>query len=353
MNDRLINSDTHLDVGKSFEQDNEAGKRDSKWKALFSFKKGSGLHILGVFIVLEVVCIVVSLLFPSRFPYLSSANIRVSLEALPNLGIVSLGVGVLMIAGEFDLSVGANYTFTAIVMASLASGGHFSPYIAALVALGLGVGIGLLNSVLTFGIGIPSFIATLGASLFWEGFTLFYHGANFQSFTPSGSFAAITAGSLGIFPSVFLWFVGLAIGLWLIIHLHRVGNHIFAVGADAKAAEQVGVKPRRTKTFAFAIAGLTAALSGILATARTSSIVPGQGASLPLDAIAACVIGGLALMGGQGTILGVFLGAAMIYTIQDILLLAGAPGFYLQLFVGLLIIAAAGFNQRAGRRARG
>jgi ribose/xylose/arabinose/galactoside ABC-type transport system permease subunit len=81
-----------------------------------------------------------------------------------------------------------------------------------------------------------------------------------------------------------------------------------------------------------------------------SSIVPGQGGDLALMAIAACVIGGLALTGGRGTILGVALGAAMIYTIQDVLLLLRAPGFYLQLFVGLLIIVAAGLNRLARGR---
>jgi simple sugar transport system permease protein len=101
---------------------------------------------------------------------------------------------------------------------------------------------------------------------------------------------------------------------------------------------------------AFGIAGFCAAFSGILAAARVGAIQPGQGAGLELRAIAACVIGGLALSGGRGTILGVFLGAALIYTIQDILLLVRAPGFYLDIFVGILIVGAAILNEVVRQR---
>lgn len=312
--------------------------------------KGSALHILGVFVVIQLLCILVSLIIPQQFPYLDVANIRVSLQAIPELGIVALGVGILMIAGEFDLSVGANYTFTAIVMATLVTNQGMPAFLAALVALGIGIVIGLLNAFITFGIHIPSFIATLGAALFWQGFTLLYHGATFLSFTPDTFFTALTTGSIGPIQAEFLWFILLSVVFWFLLHRHSLGNQFFAVGGNAVAAKTVGVQTQRIKTIAFALTGFCAAFAGILSTTRVNSIVPGQGDSLPLDAIAACVIGGIALTGGQGTILGIFLGACLIYTIQDVLLLMGAPGFYLQLFVGLLIIAAAGFNRLASRR---
>lgn len=342
------------ETGEAGNDMSEAGAPASKpprsrarWLRL---RSGSAVNILVVFIVIQALCSLGGLLFPDQFPYLSAANIRVQLQAIPDLGIVSLGVGVLMIAGEFDLSVGANYTFSAIVMATLVTIQGTPVILAVLVALAIGTIFGLLNALVTFGVRIPSFIATLGSGLFLSGFTLFYHGATFLSFTPDPTFTAITTGSIGPIQAEFLWFVVITLLVWLLLHRHALGNQIFAVGDDAKAANEVGVRTRGIKTLAFAIAGFCAAVAGIISTTRVSSIVPGQGDSLTLDAIAACVIGGIALSGGRGTALGIFLGASLIYTIQDVLLLVGAPGFYLQLFVGLLIIAAAGFNQLASKR---
>ncbi|MBO0801565.1 MAG: ABC transporter permease [Nocardiopsaceae bacterium] len=311
------------------------------------------LDILAVFVVAQVGCVIAGLVAPGKFAYVTTGNFQVMLQAIPELGIVAIGVGLLMIAGEFDLSVGANYTFAAIVMANLVTGYGMSPWGAAAIALLVGLLIGLLNAAVTFWLRIPSFITTLGSGLFWEGFTLLYHGAGFVSFTPTGAFVTATSGSFGVLEVEFCWFIVLAVVCGLLLHRHRLGNWFYAAGGNATAARAVGVRTRRVKTIAFAIAGVTAALAGILATSRVQSIVPGQGTDLPLNAIAACVIGGVALMGGRGTMLGIVLGSALIYLIQDVLLLLRAPGFYLQLFVGLLIIAAAGLNQFArGRAAR-
>jgi ribose/xylose/arabinose/galactoside ABC-type transport system permease subunit len=310
----------------------------------------SGLDILAIFALFQAGCIGFGLAFPNDFAYLSEANFRVLLQAVPELGIVAIGVGILMIAGEFDLSVGATYTFCAIIMADLATNAGVTPWGAAALAVGLGACIGLLNAALTFGLGIPSFIATLGAALFWQGFTLLYHGASFLPFKPGGAFRTTFAGQLGFVQAAFLWFLLVATAAGVLLHRHRLGNRIFPVGANVQAARSVGVPTIWTKTLCFALTGALAAFAGVLATTRVSSIVPGQGGDLALMAIAACVIGGLALTGGRGTILGVALGAAMIYTIQDVLLLLRAPGFYLQLFVGLLIIVAAGLNRLARGR---
>ena len=312
----------------------------------------SSLDILAVFIIAQVACVIAGLAAPGKFAYLTVGNIQVMLQAIPELGIVAIGVGLLMIAGEFDLSVGANYTFTAIVMANLVTGYGMSPWAAASIALVTGLLIGLLNAAVTFWLRIPSFITTLGSGLFWAGFTLLYHGAGFVSFTPTGAFATATSGSFGILEVEFCWFAVLAVACGVLLHRHRLGNWFYAAGGNTTAARAVGVRTRQVKTIAFAIAGVTAALAGILATSRVNSIVPGQGTDLPLNAIAACVIGGVALMGGRGTMLGIVLGSALIYMIQDVLLLLRAPGFYLQLFVGLLIIVAAGLNQLARGRGR-
>src|SRR6266571_4063102 len=247
---------------------------------------------------------------------------------------------IFLIAGEFDLSVGANFIFSSILMAQLNTNG-LSVWLAALIGLAVGTGIGLLNGVITLRLGIPSFITTLGTMLIWQAGTLFVHGASSQPFSPSPGFAALTAGNLGVFPADFLWFVVLAIAFWALLQRNRIGNHIFAAGGNKQAATATGVRVDRTKLIAFSLAGACAALGGILSASQIGNIAPSTGDVLPLQAIAACVIGGLALTGGRGTILGIVLGSALIYWISDVLLLIGAPGFYITAPVGILIIAAA------------
>ena len=313
--------------------------------------KESAVNVLILFVLVQVIAVVASLIFPQEFRYLSPTNISVQLRAIPVLGVIALGVGVLMIAGEFDLSVGSTYTLTGIVMATMVAGG-MTAYLAAPLALVLGAIIGLINGLITVQYKIPSFIATLGTMLFWRGATLFYNGASAIRFYPEESFTNLTAGSIDVLQAAFVWFVGLSFLFWVLLHHHKVGNHFFAVGGNKQAAIAIGINPNRVKLLAFSLAGFCAAFAGILAAARVGSIQPGQGNGLELQAIAACVIGGLALTGGRGTILGIFLGAALIYTIQDVLLLMRAPGFYLDVFVGFLIVGAAIFNEALRQQKR-
>ncbi|RAQ95853.1 hypothetical protein A4R35_09920 [Thermogemmatispora tikiterensis] len=309
----------------------------------------SGLEILILFLLVQVASIIYGVISPDTFAYVSPANIQTALEAIPLLGIPALGVGTLMIAGEFDLSIGANYIFSSIIMAQLAENG-LSVWLAALLGLGIGAGIGLLNGVITLRLRIPSFITTLGTMGIWDAATLFIHGASSQPFNPPPEFAAVTAGLFGIIPAEFLWFLALSIVFWALLHQHRLGNHIFAVGGNKYAAEENGVPGNRAKLIAFGLTGACAALAGILAAAQIGNIAPSSATDLPLQAIAACVIGGLTLSGGRGTVLGMALGAALIYWIQDVLLLLGAPGFYLSAFVGVLIIGAAAIYEQLRRR---
>ena len=125
---------------------------------------------------------------------------------------------------------------------------------------------------------------------------------------------------------------------------------MFATGGNRGAAEAIGINTGRVKLIGFAIAGGMAAVAGILATTRVGSVQPGQGAGLELQAIAACVIGGLSLRGGRGSIIGIFLGVLLIHTITDVLLLLRAPGFYLDMFIATLIVLAAIFNHLIERR---
>ena len=321
------------------------GNRPIGW--LWRLHRIPGGNILVVFIAIQIGCVAAGLAFPAHFRYLSSANISVMLQAIPTLGFIALGVGALMIAGEFDLSVGSVYTFTSIVAATLLNDFSLPAWIDLAAAVALGAAIGVANGLITLGFGLPSFIVTLGAMLFWRGMILLLHGALSIGFQPDPAFQSVFGGAIGLLPMSFIWLALFCVCFHVMMQHRRLGNHMFAVGGNRDAAYAIGIRPTQVKLIAFGLAGGMAALSGVFSATRVNSITPVGGAGLELQAIAACVIGGLSLTGGRGSILGIFLGAALTYTIQDVLLLMRAPGFYLDIFVGALIVGAAILNQIA------
>ena len=312
-------------------------------------KPAGGILIL--FCSIQIVAIIGGLLYPEHFRYLNPANIAVLLKSMSPLGIMAIVVGVLMISGEFDLSVGTLYTFCAIVTATMVKEYALSPYLAMLVGIIVGIIAGLIHGNIVNRFTIPSFIVTLGAMLLWKGGTLLYHGAKSLRYKyESETYKTVLTGDIGVVDASFLWFIGVGIVFYFIVHHHKIGNHFFAVGGNPEAAIAIGINPKRVKLIAFAIAGGCAALSGVVAMSRVGSVQPGGGLGLELEAIAACVIGGCALMGGRGSIIGIMLGTALIYTIQDLLLLLRAPGFYFEMFVGGLIVLAVIINVTIRKR---
>jgi simple sugar transport system permease protein len=317
--------------------------------------------IVVMFILVQLVCLVGGLLFPNEFRYLVPANISVTLKSIAVPGIMALGVGILMISGEFDLSVGALYSLLSIICAELSNrfmgdisadpSSSLAPFLSLFFVLFLGAVIGVLHAFITLKFNIPSFITTLGGMLFWKGMTLLVHGSSALRFKPTEPFATIFGGEVGIVHASMIWFIAFAVLFYFLLHHHRLGNHFYAVGGNRNAAVAIGINPARTKTIAFALAGFMAAFSGVIAATRVGSIQPGGGLGMELQTIAACVIGGFALTGGRGSILGVVLGTALVFTIQDVLLLLRAPAFYFDMFVGALIVIAVVANT-AIRRAK-
>ena len=307
--------------------------------------------ILLLFCTIQVVAIIAGLLYPENFRYLNPANIAVLLKSMSALSIMAIGVGILMTSGEFDLSVGTLYTFCAIVTATMVKEYALSPYLAMIIGIIVGIIAGLIHGNIVNRFTIPSFIVTLGAMLLWKGGTLLYHGAKSLRYKyESETYKTVLTGDIGVIDASFLWFIAVGIIFYFIVHHHKIGNHFFAVGGNPEAAIAIGINPKRVKLIAFSIAGGCAALSGVVAMSRVGSVQPGGGLGLELEAIAACVIGGCALMGGRGSILGIMLGTALIYTIQDLLLLLRAPGFYFEMFVGGLIVLAVIINVTIRKR---
>lgn len=320
------------------------------------FIRGRGsLEISIVLGVLLLGYITAGLIAPGQFAFLNPNNLSgVISQAVPVLAILGLAAGILMIAGEFDLSLGANITLSAIVFIQTAEAWGLLPAIIA--GVGCGTMVALVNGIIVVYTRIPSFIATLGMSFFWMGGSIFINGTTPAVLTTSRDETMIFlfAQDFGFFRSQFVWLIIIGLLCWMFLHRHRLGNHIFAVGGNPAAAEAISINPRRVKLMSFAIFGALVGFAAILIAVRTSSMQPGGSATqdFTLFAIAAAVVGGTSLWGGRGSVIGIIVGAALIELIRNGLLLAKAPGFYITLFVGVTIVIAAIFNKLMEGKAR-
>ncbi len=306
-------------------------------------------NIVLLFIILQIACIAVALAYPDDFRYLSATNVSLLMKAIPTLGIIALGVGILMITGEFDLSVGSVYTLAGYTTAIVFTAGY-----PVLVAVGcavlVGIVVGVINGLITVRAAIPSFITTMGSMLIVRGIVRFLSELGSVSFRPAPEISALFTGSVAGIEAPFIWFIGLSLLAWVLLHRSKLGNHMFLVGGNERTATAVGIASKRIKVIAFALSGFAAALAGVISIARVGTATPAQGTGLELRAIAICVIGGVALNGGRGTVLGIFIGACLLYMVEDVLLLLRAPGFYLDVFVGAILVGAVVVNTWMTRR---
>ena len=320
------------------------------------FVRGRGaLEISIVLVVLLFGYVIASLVNPTGFAFLNPNNLSgVVSQSVPVLAILGLAAGMLMIAGEFDLSLGANITLSAIIFIQASE--SMGMWVGIVAGIATGVAVALVNGLIVVYTKIPSFIATLGMSFFWMGAGIFINGTSPAALTTSreGTMEFLFAHNFGSFRSQLIWLIIIGILAWFFMHRHKLGNHIFAVGGNPAAAETISINTKKVKLMSFAIFGGLVGFASILIAVRTSSIQPGGTATedFTLFAIAAAVVGGTSLTGGRGSVIGIIVGAALIELIRNGLLLAKAPGFYITLFVGVTIVIAAIFNKLMEGKAR-
>jgi simple sugar transport system permease protein len=288
--------------------------------------------------------------------FLTAASAGSILASAVQFGMVGLGITVLMISGEFDLSVASVYSLCPLVMASLWIDHGFSVFIALGFALTFALGIGLLNGLATLVLGIPSFIITLATALFWAGVSLNLTGGYPISFFGESPvmnwLGTAEIGNSKISVSI-LWLIGIATILAGVLRLTAVGNWIFASGGDGRAARAMGVPVARVKVGCFLLSSLLAAFTGIIQFGSFGSATPTQGSDLALTAIVVAVVGGGSLMGGRGSIMGALLAAIVLGMSYTGLILSGVSTTWFQSFVGFLLLFAVIVNQRtAGLGAR-
>lgn len=302
-------------------------------------------------VLLALVIVIIGFVIMAPRTFLSARNIGAILTASAQLGVASIGASILIIAGEFDISVGSNYAFTGIAIGLLSTSAGLPTWMAVILGLLISTTIGLANGAITLGTRIPSFITTLGTWLVWFGLTLALSKGYFVPVKPNDPLIAVIGGALGYqFYSSVLWWVGIGVVAIVLLGRTRLGNWIFAVGGNAEAARAVGVPANRVKLFAFGLMGLLAGVSALFTLGQQGSMAPLYGQNLALQAIAASVIGGCLLTGGAGSVLGAMLGAVLMSMINSGLILAGAPTFWYQTFVGAIVIVAVVINTSISRR---
>ena len=300
--------------------------------------------------------VVVFSLFSPRHVFINSRNIAALGKLFPDLGVVALGVGMLMICGEFDLSVASVLPFCAYIFARTLYAG-FTPLFGLILSILVGGGLGWLNGFLTVRTRMPSFITTLGTLMFWRGILYVWSQMmplGIRQYVPTGStFERVFVGTiLGFFPIQSLWFAIFAAILGIILHRHRFGNWIYATGDNKDAARAMGINTNWVKTVCFIVVGLLCGFSACMQSVRIGSFAATQGIGLELRAIAACVVGGTSLRGGVGSMPGVVLGALTIPILDNGLVLMRVPVFGITAFIGLATILFVVLNTYVERRFR-
>ena len=287
--------------------------------------------------------------------FLSVTNISNLLAFTPELGIIALGMTMLMTSGEFDLSVGSVFGFSAVVTWTLYNE-NITPFgVAFLIAIAVAVLIGFANGWFVNILQIPSFLVTLGMMLVVRGSALYLTDGFPQGVWKSDTLLAqllagpIHIGGLRIYATV-LWFILFAVILGYVLTQSKIGNWIQASGGNSVAALARGVRVVRTKTMLFVLCSVLAAFAGIASSIRVQTANPNSGMGYELEVIAMVVIGGTALRGGRGTILGTVLGVLILRSMRNGIVMVGVPGLAYNIFIGAIILGMMALHSRLERR---
>ncbi len=296
------------------------------------------LHLgrqLGTLIGLIVLAIILTILSPY---FLTVSNlVNVVLQTSVN-AIIAVGMTYVIVSAGIDLSVGSIVALSGVVMASALQAGA-PPAVAVLVGIAVGAGCGAVNGLLITWGNLPPFISTLGMMSVARGAALVYtEGRPISGFEEN--FRVLATGEPFWIPVP----VAIMIVVYAVSHLlltrTRFGRYVYAIGGNEEAAKLSGVSIRFHKTMIYTFCGATSGLAAVILTARLNSAQPIAGIMYELDAIAAAVIGGTSLLGGEGTLGGTLIGALIMGVLRNGLNLLGVSSFLQQIVIGSVIIVA-------------
>ena len=310
-------------------------------------KKGGAINAnamqkLLAFASLVLLLIIFSVASPNFF---QSDNLIAIMLATAVNGVLALGVTFVIITSGIDLSVGTMMTFCAVMAGVFLTYWHLPIWLGVIGALAAGAFVGTLNGILISKLKIPPFIATLGMLNVTKGLSLIISHMKPIYFNDSPGFTEIALCSViplpGFdIPNAVIIFFALALIMSFVLNKTILGRYAYALGSNEEAARLSGVNVDRWKIVVYALCGLICGVAGILIGARLNSAQPALGQGYELDAIAAAVIGGTSLSGGEGAILGTVIGAFIMSVLINGLRLLSVPQEWQTVVTGVIIIGA-------------
>jgi ribose/xylose/arabinose/galactoside ABC-type transport system permease subunit len=289
----------------------------------------------GTLIGLVALCVVLWILTPH---FLTVSNLLNVAEQTSINAIVAVGMTFVILSAGIDLSVGSIVAVSGVVL-GMALRSDQPLALALLLALAVGSTCGLLNGLLVSAGGLPPFIVTLGMMSIARGVALLItEGRPVSGFQPS--FRLLATGRLGFVPAPVIATAIVYLAAHFVLTRTTFGRYVYAIGGNEEATRLSGVAVRFHKTMIYGVSGLMSAAAAIILTARLNSAQPIAGMMYELDAIAATVIGGTSLMGGEGTLGGTLVGALIMGVLRNGLNLLGVSSFLQQVVIGAVIVVA-------------
>ncbi|WP_300348046.1 ribose ABC transporter permease [Clostridium sp.] len=284
---------------------------------------------------LVLLCLVITMVTPK---FLSISNITNVFTQVSVNAIIAIGMTFVILTGGIDLSVGSTLAISGALGASIIkSTGNV--FLAILVAAIVGIVVGLINGLLVSKGKLQAFIVTLATMTIFRGATLVFTNGTPISKLPS-SFVNIGNGKIGFMPIPVIITVIIAIIAVYALSQTRFGRYLYALGGNEDASRLSGINTDKIKTLVYVVSGFASAIAGVIITSRIGSASPNAGTGFELDAIAAVVIGGTSLAGGEGTITGTLIGALIIGVLNNGLNLMNVSPFYQSIVKGLVILIA-------------
>jgi len=293
-----------------------------------------------IFNLLIIVTIIFAFLSP-QMAFIKQENLITMLRLTPEFGIVTLGMALLLISGEFDLSVGSIFALGSLVAAWTYTNWGWDPIVSLIAALIVGALCGFINGAIIVKSNVSSLIVTLGMMWVYRGLLLLITGGFPVYFHPEHKyplFYEVFAGFIGPIPIQMVWMIGITVILYILLEHTKFGNWILATGSNKDSARMMGINTNRVKTICFMILGLLSALAGVMQSCRIHGAYGVQGEMLNLRAIAAAVVGGTSIFGGVGTIPGAMFGSLIIQFLDSGFLAIGLSMFHFYIALGSTLI---------------
>jgi len=282
---------------------------------------------LGIFVLLIVLCIIVSIINSN---FLLAINLQNLARQIGAFGIFSIGLGLVIMTGGIELSVGSLMALLGVLLSMMLTEWGFGVAVAVLLCLGIAMVLTLGHGLLITRLNMQPFIVTLCGLLFYRGVARFItrdetkgfgtvEGLDFLRFLANGNL-------FGMIPMPFVLLIIISAITWVVLHRSVYGRYLFATGRNPEAARYAGIDTKNIITLTYMISGILTAISGIIFAFYTNSVSPANhGNAYELYGIAAAVLGGCSLRGGEGSVIGILIGTALLQVLRNLVNLLGIP----------------------------